>query len=91
MMIRIILASVVMALLSEVKTASANYVWARSQWSVGPNKPVGAMTNGYGGYYVPRNAYGNNFEGQRFTNPNGFIIPANSGQQYQQRGLFRRR
>ena len=44
------------------------------------NRPVSAMTNGYGGYYVPRNAYGNNYQGQRFTNPTGYIIPAQQGQ-----------
>lgn len=57
---------------------AGEYVWARSNWGNGggPNRPVGVMGNGYGGYYVPRNAYGNNYAGQRITNPNGFIVPA---------------
>ena len=56
----------------------SDYVWARTNWgSSNINRPYSSMNNGYGGYYVPRNARGNNFEGQRrFTNPTGFIIPA---------------
>ena len=60
------------------------YVWARSQWVMGPNRPLSVMGNGYGGYYVPRNGYGNNYEGQRFTNPTGYVIPANPGYTTQQ-------
>ena len=59
------------------QAAADEYVWARTNWGNGggPNRPVGAMGNGYGGYYVPRNGYGNNYEGRRFTNPNGYNIP----------------
>ena len=63
-------------LLLGTSAIAGEYVWARSQFPVGPNRPVSAMGNGYGGYYVPRNAYGNNYEGRPITNPNGFIIPA---------------
>ena len=74
-------------------TASGEYVWARSSWGNGggPNRPISVMGNGYGGYYVPRNAYGNNYEGQRITNPNGFIIPSQAQYQPQQPFRFRRR
>ena len=35
------------------------------------------MGNGYGRLLLnPRNRYGNNYAGQRITNPNGFIVPA---------------
>lgn len=67
-------------LAGSVKPAAAEYVWARSQWALGPHRPIGVMNNGYGGYYVPKNGYGNNFEGKQFTNPSGFVIPANSSQ-----------
>jgi hypothetical protein len=66
-----------------------DYVWARSAWGNGSwGRNYGGMSNGYGGYYVPRNGYGNNYESRRpFTNPNGYIIPANAGsyQPHQQR------
>lgn len=60
------------------REASADdYVWARSAWGNGNwGRNYGGMTNGYGGYYVPRNAYGNNYEGRPITNPNGYIVPA---------------
>jgi hypothetical protein len=55
---------------------AGDYVWARTNWGASNiSRPYSSMSNGYGGYYVPRNAYGNNFEGQRFTNPNGFVVP----------------
>src|SRR5579871_3580563 len=66
---------VALAMVGESGSAG-EYVWARSQFMSGPLRPVSVMGNGYGGYYVPRNAYGNNYEGKRFTNPGGFIIPA---------------
>ena len=96
---RTIVASLLIAvfgIVADSRDASAgDYVWARTNWgNLATNRPVSAMGNGYGGYYVPRNAYGNNYEGQRFTNPNGYIIPANSGQAYQppqRRGWLRRR
>ena len=55
-----------------------DYVWARSAWGNGSwGRNYGGMSNGYGGYYVPRNAYGNNYEARgSFRNPNGYIIPA---------------
>ncbi len=61
--------------------AAGDYVWARTGWGVLPmGQYSSSMSNGYGGYYVPRNAYGNNFEGQgRFTNPGGYIVPAQTG------------
>lgn len=82
-------------LLAADRDASADgYAWARSNWGNGggPNRPVGVMGNGYGGYYVPRNAYGNNYEGQRFTNPNGFIVSGQPTYQptSQPRQMFRR-
>jgi hypothetical protein len=57
--------------------AADEYVWARSNWGSLPmGYPAGTMTNGYGGYYVRKNAYGNNYESRRpFMNPTGFIIP----------------
>ena len=60
------------------ESAATEYVWARSGYGA---LPIGhnatSFSNGYGGYYVPKNAYGNNHESQRpFTNPNGFIVPA---------------
>ncbi len=57
---------------------AGEYVWARTSWGSLPmGNTAGSMTNGYGGYYVPKNAYGNNYESRRpFTNPTGFIIPA---------------
>lgn len=68
--------------------AAGDYVWARTNWgSSNISRPYSSMSNGYGGYYVPRNAYGNNFESSGgFTNPNGFIVPAQttSVQQYGQ-------
>ena len=97
MLQRTIIASLFIAAFSifaDTRVASAReYVWGRSNFYAGPNRPVGAMGNGYGGYYVPRNAYGNNYEGRRFTNPNGFIVPVNGGQVYQEqreRGWRRR-
>ena len=73
--------------------AAGEYVWARSNWGNGggPNRPVSVMGNGYGGYYVPRNAYGNNYEGQRFTNPNGFIVSGQPTYQSGHRLRMRRR
>lgn len=58
--------------------ASGDYVWARSAWGGSNiNGHYSSMSNGYGGYYVPRNAYGNNYEAQgNFTNANGYIVPA---------------
>ena len=58
--------------------AASDYVWARSGYGAMPwGHNASSFSNGYGGYYVPRNAYGNNHEGVRpFTNPNGFIVPA---------------
>ena len=57
---------------------AGDYVWARSNWgSANINRRYSGMSNGYGGYYVPRNGYGNNYEAiGHYTNPNGFIIPA---------------
>ena len=60
------------------ESAATEYVWARSGYGA---LPIGhnatSFSNGYGGYYVPKNAYGNNHESQRpFKNPNGFIVPA---------------
>jgi hypothetical protein len=57
---------------------ATEYVWARSGYGALPTGHNGAsFSNGYGGYYVPRNAYGNNYETRRpYTNPNGFIVPA---------------
>lgn len=56
---------------------AGDYIWARSGWGNGNwGRNYGGMTNGYGGYYVPRNAYGNNYEGRPITNPNGYIVPA---------------
>ena len=87
----------VIEIAGSAKPAAAEYVWARSQWMIGPNRPVGVMNNGYGGYYVPKNAPGNNYEGRPFNNPTGFVIPANSGPRLQQvqpiqhRRFFRRR
>ena len=58
-----------------------DYVWARSNWGSLPmGVAAGTMSNGYGGYYVKRNAYGNNHESRKpFRNPNGFIVPAETG------------
>ena len=70
---------VALVLMSESGNAT-EYVWARSQNMVGPNRPVSVPGNGYGGYYVPKNAYGNNYEGRPITNPTGFIIPAQTTQ-----------
>lgn len=57
--------------------AGGEYVWARTNYGASNiNRPYSSMSNGYGGYYVPVNGAGNNFEGRRFTNPDGFIIPA---------------
>lgn len=75
-----LIASLMMAVASLVVSAhelqAGDYVWARTNWgSSNISRPYSSMSNGYGGYYVPRNAYGNNFEGRRFTNPNGFIVP----------------
>jgi|GEM_PF-5477008 len=71
------LLSVGVGLIAAERDANAgDYVWARTNWgSSNINRPYSSMSNGYGGYYVPRNAYGNNYEGRRFTNPNGFIVP----------------
>lgn len=65
---------------------AGDYVWARTNWgSSNINARYGSMSNGYGGYYVPRDAYGNNYESQgNFTNPNGYIVPAAPLQQYVQ-------
>jgi hypothetical protein len=63
-------------LISRDSTAD-EYVWARNNGGIASiNRPVSAMNNGYGGYYVPRNAYGNNYEGQPIMNPTGYVIPA---------------
>ena len=73
------LVALTVGLFNPPHTAVGNdYVWARTNWgSSNINRPYSSMNNGYGGYYVPRNARGNNFEGQRrFTNPTGFIVPA---------------
>lgn len=73
------LLAVTVGLINVSQSAFAgDYVWARTNWgSSNINRPYSSMNNGYGGYYVPRNARGNNYEGQRrFTNPTGFIIPA---------------
>lgn len=58
-------------------------VWARTNWGASNvSRPYGTPNNGYGGYYVPRNARGNNYDGQRVMNPNGFFIPAQQPVQY---------
>lgn len=63
---------------SHQEVVADDYVWARSAWgSSNINGHYSSLSNGYGGYYVPRNAYGNNFESRgNFTNPNGYIVPA---------------
>jgi hypothetical protein len=70
------------------------YVWTRTAWgSSNVNARYGSMSNGYGGYYAPVNGYGNNYESQgNFTNPNGYIVPANAGyvQQTSQPTFFQR-
>ncbi len=60
------------------ESAATEYVWARSGYGALPiGHNASSFSNGYGGYYVPKNAYGNNHESRRpFTNPNGFIVPA---------------
>ena len=60
---------------------AGDYIWARSGWGNGNwGRNYGGMSNGYGGYYVPRNSYGNNYETRSpFRNPNGYIVPAQSG------------
>ena len=60
------------------ESVATEYVWARSGFGALPTGHNGtSFSNGYGGYYVPKNAYGNNHESRRpFTNPNGFIVPA---------------
>jgi len=69
----------VLSIATMVQNATAgDYVWARSSWG---SLPMGqyssSFSNGYGGYYVRANAYGNNIEGRgRFTNPGGYIVPA---------------
>jgi hypothetical protein len=69
-------------LLSLIGVANAEeYVWARTAWGASNiNARYSSMGNGYGGYYVPKSAVGNNYESQgNFRNPNGYIIPGNSG------------
>ena len=68
-------------LVSNDHVAAGDYVWARSGWGNGNwGRNYGGMSNGYGGYYVPRNSYGNNYETRSpFRNPNGYIVPAQSG------------
>ena len=60
------------------RAGDSEYVWARSNWGALPmGNASGTMSNGYGGYYVRKNAYGNNYESRgNFRNPNGYIIPA---------------
>ena len=73
---------VVCSLFAVSREASADeYVWARSGWGNGSwGRNYSGMSNGYGGYYVPRTGYGNNVESRRpFTNPNGYIVPAGAG------------
>ena len=79
-----LLALAVIALLSLVNgfdSASAEeYVWARTAWGASNiNARYGSASNGYGGYWVPKSAAGNNYEAQgNFTNPTGYIIPSNA-------------
>lgn len=63
------------------EVVAGDYVWARSPWGNGSwGRNYSGMTNGYGGYYVPRNAYGNNHESRPpYRNPNGYIVPAQTG------------
>lgn len=76
------------------QAGAAEHVWARTNYGASNiNRPYSTPNNGYGGYYVPRNAYGNNYEGRQFTNPDGFIIPAqqpNNAGQWQPRRWRRR-
>jgi hypothetical protein len=59
---------------------ATDYVWARSPYGAMPmGQYAGYMSNGYGGYYVPRNAPGNNFEGSQFRNAGGLIVPSQGG------------
>jgi hypothetical protein len=61
----------------ESQVNAEEYVWARTNWGASNvSRPYSSMSNGYGGYYVPKNGYGNNYEGRKFTNPDGFVIPA---------------
>ena len=77
-----ILTSLIFAIVivgAAVRECSATeYVWARSGYGALPiGHNASSFSNGYGGYYVPKNAYGNNHESRRpFTNPNGFIVPS---------------
>ena len=82
---RLLFASLLLVVFSVAATREAtasDYVWARTNWgSSNINGRYGSMSNGYGGYYVPRTAYGNNYESQgNFTNPNGYIVPAGTTQ-----------
>jgi len=79
------LCGLLIAILSVAATSrdavAGDYVWARTNWgSSGADRHYSSFSNGYGGFYVPRNGYGNNYEGGgRFTNPNGYIVPAQGG------------
>lgn len=79
------------ALAASRDTAAGEYVWARSGWGNGTfSRNYSNMTNGYGGYYVRRNAYGNNHETQRpFKNPNGYIVPAQENTPYQENASYK--
>ena len=76
LLIRLIFASLLVGMFVN-ESAATEYVWARSGYGALPTGHNGtSFSNGYGGYYVPKNAYGNNHESLRpFTNPNGFIVP----------------
>ena len=74
------IASLMIAVCTFVLTSqmaiAGDYVWARSAWGNGSwGRNYSGMSNGYGGYYVPRNAYGNNYERRApYRNPNGYIV-----------------
>jgi len=76
-----LLMAVFSAVAADREVAAGDYVWARTAWgSSGADRHYSSFSNGYGGFYVPRNAYGNNHDGRgRFTNPNGYIVPAQTG------------
>lgn len=70
-----------LSLVNSFGSASAEeYVWARTGWGASNvNGRYGSVSNGYGGYWVPKNAAGNNYESQgNFRNSGGYIIPSNA-------------
>jgi hypothetical protein len=80
--VRLLVANLCIAVFAIIATsgeATANdYVWTRTAFgSCAAGRHCSAMSNGYGGYYVPQNAVGNNYEASgNFKNPNGYIVPA---------------